>query len=115
MPKISKNLWRMADAMYEIYKVLPAALKTELPKVENSKKTGARTIARKWLTEVHKKGLDEIPKSHNHNVNAFYAAFGCSALKRYEKLSPGCLDSIGATIGKYHRNLWLYLAQKGIE
>lgn len=115
LPKMSKYLLRMLDAMHAIRSRLYWKLKQGLLVVDNARGTGIRAIVAHWLHNVKRKGYDAIPERETRinifkeNLAAFLEAFKCPSLSRHDVLRESCMDAIQAEIRKYNRRLFLDL------
>lgn len=116
LPRMSKYLWRMLDAMYKVRLRLRKELQQNLADVDK-RGSGARTIVANWLDNVKRKGLHAIPQNEaklnapQSNLDVFLQTFKCPKLNRYDPLTQGCMDAIQAEIRKYNRRLFLDLVK----
>lgn len=117
LPKMSKYMWRMFDAMYAIRSRLAPDLQQGLLEVDNAENTGLRSIMSHWLIDVKKKGLgvipldDRLPKlaAGTTNLGFFLQAFTCGGQAKDAPLSQSCVDAIHQKIRDYNRRMFINL------
>lgn len=118
LPKMSKYLWRMLDAMHTIRSKLPTELQQDLAEMDNVQTTGVRSVMLHWLNNVKRKGLVAIPSddrlpnllpTQGNNLDVFLTTFSCTSQLKYLPLAESCVDAIQAEIRKYNRRLFLHL------